>query len=136
MEPTKKKNRTRLARRRSLNPRQQYKLGLRLRLELQFMLLFNERPIHTLKRQSSKSQQLKVFRQGRLFLSMNVSVKPEAKVRAILQEKAESDKTGKMNQNGVEEKKDAGRHAKANASNADTDPKKNPHHKCQEQRKD
>ena len=56
---------------------------------------------------------------------MNVSVKPEAKVRAILQEKAESDKTGKMNQNGVEEKKDAGRHAKPNASNADTDPKKN-----------
>ena len=30
-----------------------------------------------------------------------------------------------MNQNRVEEKKDAGRHAKANASNADTDPKKN-----------
>ena len=54
-----------------------------------------------------------------------LSVKPEAKVQAILQEKAESEKTGKMNQNRVEEKKDAGRHAKANASNADTDPKKN-----------
>ena len=82
MEPTKTKTRTRLARRRSLNPRQQYKLSLRLRLEVQFMLLFKERLIHRLRRQSSKSQQLKVFRQGRLFLSKNYrsNLKPKSKL--------------------------------------------------------
>ena len=82
MEPTKTKTRTRLARRRSLNPRQQYKLSLRLRLEVQFMLLFKERLIHRSRRQSSKSQQLKVFRQGRLFLSKNYrsNLKPKSKL--------------------------------------------------------
>ena len=82
MEPTKTKTRTRLARRRSLNPRQQYKLSLRLRLEVQFMLLFKERLIHRLRRQSSKSQQLKVFRQRRLFLSKNYrsNLKPKSKL--------------------------------------------------------
>ena len=82
MEPTKTKTRTRLARRRSLNPRQQYKLSLRLRLEVQFMLLFKETLIHRLRRQSSKSQQLKVFRQRRLFLSKNYrsNLKPKSKL--------------------------------------------------------
>ena len=82
MEPTKTKTRTRLARRRSLNPRQQYKLSLRQRLEVQFMLLFKERLIHRLRRQSSKRQYLKVFRQGRLFLSKNYrsNLKPKSKL--------------------------------------------------------
>ena len=62
---------------------------------------------------------------GKTVPKHELSVKPEAKVQAILKEKAESKETGKMNQNGVEEKKDAGRQAKPNASNADTDPKKN-----------
>jgi len=60
---------------------------------------------------------------GKTVPKQELSVKPEAKVQAILQEKAESKETGKMNQKGVEEKKDAGRYAKPNAPNADTDPK-------------
>ena len=62
---------------------------------------------------------------GKTVPKQELSVKPEAKVQAILQEKAESKETGKVDQKRVEEKKDAGRYAKPNASNADTDPKKN-----------
>ena len=62
---------------------------------------------------------------GKTVTKQELSAKPEAKVQAILQDKADSKETSKMDQNRVEEKKDAGRHAKPNASSADTDPKKN-----------